>query len=526
MRMLTVTDLSIRFQGNSSHTVDRISFYITQGETFALVGESGSGKSITALSIMRLLSSQHVSYPSGSIQYHCDDILTMPEAQLRRLRGNRIGIIFQEPMSALNPLHTIGKQLHEALSTHQHLSPEALKTRILELLEEVELPYLSNRLNAYPHQLSGGERQRIMIAMAIANHPELLIADEPTTALDVHVQQQIMQLLKKLQKNKKMAILLISHDLHLVRKNASRVAIMQSGHIVETGDVNTVFASPQHPYTQKLLDSSPKGQAIPLPKKSIQLLECNNISVQFPTQKNWLGITTHYKKAVDNISLTLAKGETLGIVGESGSGKTTLAQAIARLISSNGTCVFRDIQLNTSSSETIRNNRKYLQYIFQDPYASLNPRLSIEQIIREGLDIHESSLSESEKQKKIHTIMDEVGLSSSMLQRYPHEFSGGQRQRISIARAMILNPNLVILDEPTSALDLSLQSQILELLRHLQQKYQTSYLFITHDLNVIRAIAHRIIVMHQGSVVESGVTQDIFEMPRSDYTKMLIQAIA
>jgi microcin C transport system ATP-binding protein len=524
MTLLHIKNLSIQWQNTPAPSVHNISFSIAKGSTFALVGESGSGKSITAMSILRLLSEHQVTYPTGEIIFQDQDMLKLPLQQLQRIRGNHIGIIFQEPMSALNPLHTIGKQLEESLRTHQRSSPQSLKERVLELLDEVELPHMASRLDSYPHQLSGGERQRIMIAMAIANHPQLLIADEPTTALDVNVQQHIIALLQKLQRKHNMAILLISHDLHLVKRVATHVAVMQHGNIVEYGDVTRIFSSPKHPYTIKLLHSTPQGKAIPLPKESKEILACNHITVRFPIQKNWLGKTTSYKIAVDDISFTLTQGETLGIVGESGSGKTTLTQAVAQLISSNGECIFQQTSLKTCTPDTLRNIRKHLQYIFQDPFSSLNPRLSIEQIILEGLDVHEPHSPESHKQERIAEILHDVGLEPSMLQRYPHEFSGGQRQRIAIARAMILKPSLAILDEPTSALDLSLQSQILDLLKNLQAKYHTSYIFITHDLAVIRAIAHKIIVMHQGKVVEANDTQSLFDSPQSDYTKTLIAA--
>lgn len=525
MSLLHINNLSIQFRGSPTPTVHHVNLSISCGETVALVGESGSGKSITALSTMRLLSEQLVSYPTGSITFQDKNILTMPRSELQLLRGNRISAIFQEPMSALNPLHTIGKQLREAVNTHQRLSRKATEARILESLDEVELPTMHHRLNAYPHQLSGGERQRIMIAIAIINIPDLLIADEPTTALDVHIQKNIMRLLTKLQEKHNMSILLISHDLNLVKHYASSVAIMKAGNIVEYAKTATIFSTPSHAYTKKLLDSAPKGHALHLPHDAEDILSCSHLSVRFPLSQNWMGKTTTYKNAVSEVFLQVKQGETLGIVGESGSGKTTLAQAIARLIPCAGTCLFQNIDFFRATSEEIRKQRQFIQYIFQDPFSSLNPRLTIEAIIREGLDIHEPLLTQQEKREKITSILHETGLSEEILPRYPHEFSGGQRQRIAIARAMILNPRLVILDEPTSALDLSLQSQILDLLKDLQKKYKTSYIFITHDLNVIRAIAHRIIVMKDGKMAETGSTEDIFISPKTDYTKMLIASI-
>lgn len=525
MTLLSIENLSIQFKGTNTPTVQHVNLSISSGETVALVGESGSGKSITALSIMRLLCEQIVSYPTGTITFQDKNILAMPRTGLQSLRGNRISAIFQEPMTALNPLHTIGKQLREAVLSHKKISQKDTETRITEALNDVELPHMLGRLNAYPHQLSGGERQRIMIAMAIINIPELLIADEPTTALDVHVQKSIMELLCNLQKKHNMSVLLISHDLNLVRHYASKVAIMQAGCIVEHGDVSIIFSNPSHNYTKKLLNSAPKGQALPIAQNAKTILSCSNLSVRFPQKQNWRGKTLTYKHAVNEISLQVKQGETLGIVGESGSGKTTLAQAIARLLPCTGTCEFQNNDFFKANNEEIRKQRQFIQYIFQDPFSSLNPRLTIEAIIREGLDIHEAHLSIREKTDKITSILQETGLSSDMLQRYPHEFSGGQRQRIAIARAMILNPRLVILDEPTSALDLSLQSQILDLLKRLQEKYKTSYIFITHDLHVIRAIAHRIIVMKDGKMAETGKTEQIFSSPATAYTQMLIASI-
>lgn len=606
--LLSVRNLSVSFHGEKQDfaAVKNISFAIKPGEMLALVGESGSGKSVTALSILQLLPHPAAFYPSGSIRFtppsqpspargEGEELMGANENLLRTIRGNKIAMIFQEPMTALNPLHTIGKQIAEQIMLHKPLGKKQVEVRVLELLEEVGLLSLvasqrsladnksandlqftthDSLLSRYPHQLSGGQRQRVMIAMALANNPSLLIADEPTTALDVTLQMQILGLLKQLQRERGMAILLITHDLPLVQRMADRVAVMKDGEIVDIGTVEEIFRSEEretrgeergarneenldrslplaprayHPYTRHLLTSEPRGTASPLAPRSSFLLACENVKVHFAQKRGIFGGARTYTQAVDGVSLAVKSGETVGIVGESGSGKSTLALALLRLIPSQGSIVYLGQKLETLSRKQINPLRKELQIVFQDPFGSLNPRMTIGDIIGEGLAIHFPELSQEERDSHIAEMLKEVGLPSlvdsrqslahnknandsrltthdSLLSRYPHEFSGGQRQRISIARAMVLRPKLVVLDEPTSALDVSVQSQVIDLLRTLQMQHGLSYLFISHDLRVIRALAHRIIVMKDGKIVEEGMTQQMLEAPRHPYTQTLIRA--
>jgi len=494
-----------------------------------MVGESGAGKSLTALSCLGLQPGS--AEISGGICFDGQEMVGANDAVLRQIRGKRVGMIFQEPMTALNPLHTIGRQIGEMLRNDDSIIRlfdsrihESANPRIISLLDQVGLSYLKDRLSAYPHELSGGERQRVMIAMAIANSPLLLIADEPTTAVDVTVQVKILSLLKELQKALGMAILFITHDLTIVRRLADRVAVMSQGEIVEQGKVSDIFAHPQHPYTQRLLASEPKGAPLPYATDAQVAVACEKLKVWFPIKKGLLARTSGYVKAVDDITISLPEKSTLGVVGESGSGKTTLGFALLRLIKSEGRILFMGKDISSLKTKTLRPLRQRMQVVFQDPYSSLNPRMNIRSIIEEGLLVYHPEKNEATRIAEIDAILNDVGLSPDMKTRYPHEFSGGQRQRISIARAMILRPSFVILDEPTSALDLSVQAQIIELLRHLQQKFGLTMLFISHDLRVIRAIAHRIIVMQNGKIVEQGDAAQIFAAPQQDYTKTLINA--
>ncbi|TIN08626.1 ABC transporter ATP-binding protein [Mesorhizobium sp.] len=524
--LLSVRDLSVAFaqEGRQSMAVDHISFDIAKGETVALVGESGSGKSVSALSVLKLLPYPAASHPSGKILFQGADLLAADEKALRRVRGNKITMIFQEPMTSLNPLHTIEQQIVEVLTLHQGLGDRQAKARILELLNEVGIREPEKRLDAYPHQLSGGQRQRVMIAMALANEPELLIADEPTTALDVTVQAQILELLAELKSRKGMSMLFITHDLGIVRKIADRVCVMTKGKIVETGPTKEIFASPQHSYTRHLLAAEPKGKPPAANAAARPVMTGQDIKVWFPIKKGFFRRTVDNVKAVDGIDVTVRAGQTLGVVGESGSGKTTLGLALARMISSTGTIQFNGRDINELSFNAMRPLRRELQIVFQDPFGSLSPRMSVSEIIEEGLKIHEPKLSPDERDKRIVDVLGEVGLDPATRNRYPHEFSGGQRQRIAIARAMVLNPRFVMLDEPTSALDMSVQAQVVDLLRSLQAKHDLAYLFISHDLKVIRALANDVIVMRNGRIVEAGPSEQIFERPQTDYTKALISA--
>ncbi|MCJ8517883.1 microcin C transport system ATP-binding protein [Pseudorhizobium tarimense] len=524
--LLSVRDLSVAFHqgGTTSLAVDRVSFDIKPGEVVALVGESGSGKSVTANSMLRLLPYPSASHPSGEILFGGHDLLKAPEQALRQVRGNQITMIFQEPMTSLNPLHTIEKQIGEILDLHQGITGQAARSRILGLLNQVGIREPEKRLQAYPHQLSGGQRQRVMIAMALANRPKLLIADEPTTALDVTVQAQILELLRRLKGEHGMSMLFITHDLGIVRKFADRVCVMTKGKIVESGDVESVFVNPQHPYTRHLLASEPRGEP-PLadPAKPV-VMEGEDIRVWFPIKAGFLRKVVDHVKAVDGVSLSLRAGETLGVVGESGSGKTTLGLALARLISSEGRIAFIGNNIANFSFTQMRPLRDRLQVVFQDPYGSLSPRMSVGEIIAEGLKVHEPALSADERDERVRWALTEVGLDPETRWRYPHEFSGGQRQRIAIARAMVLKPRFVMLDEPTSALDMTVQAQVVDLLRDLQKKHDLAYLFISHDLKVVKALANHVIVMRAGKVVEEGPAERIFQAPEKDYTKALMAA--
>ena len=524
--LLTVRDLSVEFQSGrtSSRAVERISFSIGKGETVALVGESGSGKSVSALSIMQLLPYPAASHPTGEIFFEGRDLLKIREGQMREIRGARISMIFQEPMTSLNPLHTIEKQVGEVLREHRGMARDEARTRTLTLLQRVGVQNAAERLDAYPHQLSGGQRQRVMIAMALANEPDLLIADEPTTALDVTIQAQILALLKELQSELGMAMLLITHDLGIVRKMAQRVYVMRRGRIVEEGPVERIFTAPSHSYTQHLLAAEPKGEPPEANPDGLVVLETDDLKVWFPIKRGLLRNTVGHIKAVDGVTLKLRAGETLGVVGESGSGKTTLGLAILRLVSSEGPIVYLGRRIDGLDSRAMRPLRKEMQIVFQDPYGSLSPRLSVAQIIEEGLLIQDKSLDYGQRRARVAKALDEVGLDPATQDRYPHEFSGGQRQRIAIARAMVLEPKFVMLDEPTSALDMTVQVQIVELLRDLQQKWGLAYIFISHDLRVIRAMAHKVMVMQGGDVVETGDCASVFTNPQSDYTKALMAA--
>jgi microcin C transport system ATP-binding protein len=525
MTLLTVKDLSVRFSPHGAATVDvvrHVSFSLEQGKTLALVGESGSGKSVSALSIMGLLPYPMASHPSGSIQFEGQELLNRGEDFLRQYRGNQIGMIFQEPMTALNPLHTIEQQIAESLIIHKKLTIKQARSRVIELLNLVGFPDGKDRLNAYPHQLSGGQRQRVMIAMALACEPKLLIADEPTTALDVTIQAGIIQLIQSLQTQFNMGLLLISHDLNMVAKIADSIAVMKQGEIVEKGTTQQILHTPQHSYTQALIAAEPSGSPLTVPQEEI-VIQAQNIEVGFKRSAAWFWQKPTLFKAVNDVSLTLKRGETLGIVGESGSGKSTLVYSLLRLLPSTGKIVFCGQAIESLTMKQMRPLRKQLQIIFQDPFSSLNPRLSISQIIAEGLEVH-SQLSPSEIEHEVISILKEVGLSEDVRHRYPHEFSGGQRQRIAIARALILRPEVLVLDEPTSALDRSIQADVINLLRSLQKKYNLSYLFISHDLKVIKAISHRIMVMKNGKVVEQGPTDQIVAQPQSPYAKKLMDA--
>ncbi len=523
MPLLTVNDLHVRFvQGaHIAHTVKGVSFSLEKGKTLGLVGESGSGKSITALSILRLLPDNAELY--GNITVNNTSIINASDAQIRQIRGHKVSMIFQEPMTALNPLHTIEKQINETLMLHLGLPWEQATKKTLELLALVGIKQAHSRLMAYPHELSGGQRQRVMIAMALACEPELLIADEPTTALDVTVQRQILSLLQALQKKLGMAVLFISHDLNLVRHVSDSICVMKDGMIVESNNTEALFQAPQHVYTRELLNAEPTGEPVPFKDHDNPVLTCENLSIWFPVKRGLFKRTIDHVKAVTDLSLSLKKGETLGIVGESGSGKTTLVLALLKLLPAKGHIVFQGQRVETLSQKAYRPLRRKIQIVFQDPYGSLSPRMTVADIIGEGLDIHHA-LSDNERTQSIESALRDVRLDPACKSRYPHEFSGGQRQRIAIARAIVLRPRVIVLDEPTSALDRTVQSQIISLLRQLQQKYQLSYLFISHDLAVVKAMSHRIMVMKAGSIVEEGKTEQLFENPEHLYTQSLIDA--
>lgn len=524
--LLNVKDLAIAFsvEGQEREVVHGVSFTVGRGETVALVGESGSGKSTTALSVLRLLPYPTAYHPSGAVYYEDKNIMRLPGEELRGLRGSKISMIFQEPMSSLNPLHTIEDQVLETILLHQKVSRKEAKEEVLRLLELVSLREAKKRLRDYPHQFSGGERQRVMIAMAIANKPDLLIADEPTTSLDVTIQSQILDLLMDLQKKFGMALLLITHDLRIVQKLAQRVYVMKKGHIVEQGKVEDVFSSPQDAYTQELINSEPKGEPSSLETKGKRpVLDVRNMCVSFQGERR-LFFKREEKEVVHDISFSLFKGQTLGILGESGSGKTSLAKAVLSLIPFKGNVQLNGKFVHDISSSDFRKLRKDIQVVFQDPFSSLNPRMTIAQIIGEGLKVHSLSTSKHQEKELIKKTIEEVLLPENVYDAYPHELSGGQRQRVAIARTIILNPEVIILDEPTSALDLSIQSQLIDLLKRIQKKYGTAYIFISHDLKVIKALSHKVLVMKEGKCIESGETYDVFHAPKTLYTKNLIVA--
>jgi microcin C transport system ATP-binding protein len=527
--LLTVRDLSVAFThgtdgGPETLAVDRISFDIGMGETMALVGESGSGKSVTALSILKLLPYPAARHPSGAITFKGREILHLAERDMRRVRGDDITIVFQEPMSSLNPLHTIEKQIGEILLLHRGLTGAAARARILEVLAQVGIPDPQSRLASYPHQLSGGQRQRVMIAMALANEPDLLIADEPTTALDVTVQAQIIELLQEIQKRLGMSLLFITHDLGIVRKIAQKVCVMKDGKIVEQGDVEHVFTAPAHPYTRALLAAEPKPDPAPPQPDAPMVLQTTDLKVWFPIKRGLMRKVVGHIKAVDGVSIELRKGETLGVVGESGSGKTTLGLAILRLISSQGPIVFMGNALQGLRFKQMRPFRHDMQIVFQDPYGSLSPRLSVADIIKEGLQVHHPRMAERERDERVIRALGDVGLDPATRFRFPHEFSGGQRQRIAVARAIVLEPTFIVLDEPTSALDMLIQAQMVDLLRELQKRRNLTYLFISHDLRVVAALASKLVVMRQGKVIEAGTAADLFKNPKNDYTRALLAA--
>jgi microcin C transport system ATP-binding protein len=524
--LLEVKDLSVAFSqgGRTTLAVDHVSFDIRKGETVALVGESGSGKSVTALSILKLLPYPAASHPSGSVMFKGSDLLDSDERDLLRVRGNNISMVFQEPMTSLNPLHTVAQQIGEVLAWHRGITGEEARSLTVELLSKVGIRDADTRLLDYPHQLSGGQRQRVMIAMALANNPDLLIADEPTTALDVTVQAQILKLLRELQAANGMAMLLITHDLGIVRHMAARVCVMRQGRIVEANETGKLFNQPEHEYTQMLLSAEPKGKPPPFDASAPVVMSAEKLKVWYPIKRGFFRRTVGYVKAVDGVDAEVRAGQTLGVVGESGSGKTTLGLAMLRLISSEGPILYLGRRVDSYGAKEMRPLRKEIQVVFQDPYGSLSPRLSIRQIVEEGLIVQGRSMNEAQRQARVAEALVEVGLDPETMDRYPHEFSGGQRQRIAIARALALEPRFIVLDEPTSALDMSVQAQIVDLLRALQERHNLAYMFISHDLKVVRALANEVIVMRNGIAVERGPTAQIFDHPQTDYTKALIAA--
>ncbi|MEG3617117.1 ABC transporter ATP-binding protein [Magnetovibrio sp. PR-2] len=525
-KLLEVKDLSVTF-GEGPRAVEAVrgvSFHVERGETVALVGESGSGKSVSALSIMKLLPYPLAKHPSGSVKFKGEELMDAPDGVMRALRGSDISMVFQEPLTSLNPLHPVGNQIAEMITTHQPLTKAQVQARVEELMDVVGLSAQIPRLKNLPHEFSGGQQQRIMIAMALANEPDLLIADEPTTAVDVTIQAQLLKLLADLQKKMGLGILFITHDLGIVRRIADRAYVMQGGELVESGDTASVFDNPQHPYTQRLLASEPKGRPDPVVAGAAEVLRADDIKVWFPIQKGFIRRTVGHVKAVDGIDVSVRRGHTLGIVGESGSGKSTLARALLRLERSNGVIRFKDQEIQNLDGKALQPLRADLQIVFQDPFGSLSPRMSVAQIIGEGLLVHDPASTEKTRRQTVAEVLEEVGLSADMMDRYPHEFSGGQRQRISIARALVLKPDVIALDEPTSALDVSVQAQIVDLLRDLQKKHELTYVFISHDLKVVRALAHDVMVMQKGKVVEYGSAQHIFDNPRVAYTRALMNA--
>ena len=520
MSLVKVHNLSVAF--GDRRVVDSVSFTLARGETLALVGESGSGKSLTALSLLQLLPPGAVC--TGLAVLDGTDMITAPEPRRRAQRGVAAGMVFQEPMNSLNPLTRIGLQVAEAISLHRALPAAALRARVIDILSQCGFPDAASRLDAFPHQLSGGQRQRVMIAMALANDPALLIADEPTTALDVTIQAQILKLLAEQKAARGLALLLISHDLAIVRRYADRVCVMKSGQVVEAGPVQAVFGAPQHPYTRMLLAAEPSGVPRPLPNDAEVLMEARNLRVHFPIRRGILRRTVGHVRAVDGLDITVRAGETVGLVGESGSGKSTTGYAMLRLQEAQGTIRFRGQDLAAVDKRSLRRLRAGMQIVFQDPFGSLSPRLTVGEIIAEGLTVHAPRLSAAERASRLEAALEEVGLPADSTDRYPHEFSGGQRQRIAVARAMVLKPRFVVLDEPTSALDMSVQAQIVDLLRQLQQTHALGYLFISHDLRVVRALAHRVVVLRQGVVVEEGAAEQVFARPGHDYTRALMAA--
>jgi microcin C transport system ATP-binding protein len=524
--LLAVEDLSVAFRSGGRETVavDRVSFTLEKGRTLALVGESGSGKSVTALSVVKLLSYPPARHPGGRILFKGEDLIAAPESRLRQIRGNAISMVFQEPMTSLNPLHTVERQIGEILSIHRGLSGAAARRRIIELLERVGLSDPAQRLAAYPHQLSGGQRQRVMIAMALANEPDLLIADEPTTALDVTIQAQILDLLAALRRDTGMAMLFITHDLGIVRRIADDTAVMREGRIVESGRTPALFAAPSHPYTKALIEAEPAGRPEPVPADAPAIVEVEDLKVWYPVKRGVLQRTVAHVKAVDGVGFTLREGETVGVVGESGSGKTTLGQAILRLIRSEGRIAVLGQRIDGRPGKAIRPLRRSMQIVFQDPFGSLSPRMSVEEIVAEGLAVLAPDMAYEARREAVSAALSDVGLDPASMDRYPHEFSGGQRQRIAIARALALDPKLIVLDEPTSALDRSVQAQIVALLLSLQARRRLAYLFISHDLKVVRALAHRVVVMKDGKVVEAGEAAQVMAAPTSEYTRRLMAA--
>ena len=523
--LLQVDSLGVVFgAADAQPAVVDVSFSVDYRQTVALVGESGSGKSVTALSVMQLLPYPFARHPAGSILYRGEQLLGAGQSVMRAVRGNEISMIFQEPMTSLNPLHTVDKQIAESLRLHKGLTGEKARSRVLQLLDQVGIRDAAQRLGAYPHELSGGQRQRVMIAMALANEPDLLIADEPTTALDVTIQAQILALLKQLQQDLGMALILITHDLGVVRKMADIIHVMKDGEVVEQGGTDEVFLRATHPYTQHLLSAEPSPKQARNTDATAEIISGSDIRVWYPIKKGLLGRVSGYVKACDGVDISVHAGRTVGVVGESGSGKTTLGLALMRLVSSQGEIHFRGEPVHSLDNRQMRSFRNRMQIVFQDPFGSLSPRLSVQQIVEEGLQVHEPALTQQERLTQVSRVLDDVGLSAASMHRFPHEFSGGQRQRIAIARAMVLKPSLVVLDEPTSALDMSVQVQIVELLRALQDRYQLAYIFISHDLKVVRALSDEIIVMRRGKVVESGDAQQIVSAPQTEYTKALMSA--
>ncbi len=524
--LLKVRGLDVDFTagGNVTHAVKGASFDIPRGETLALVGESGSGKSVTALSILQLLPYPVAAHPKGSILFEGEELIGAPQARLQSVRGNRISMIFQEPTTSLNPLNSVGKQVAEAIMLHRKLPKDQAYRRVEELFEMVALGETAKRLKAYPHEFSGGQRQRVMIAMALACEPDLLIADEPTTALDVTVQAEILKLLSDLQRRLGMSMLIITHDLNIVRHMADEVCVMKSGEIVEAGATKRIFETPSHAYTQHLLAAEPKGDPLEVAEAAEEVITCDDLKVHFPIKDGVFRSTRGYVKAVDGVTISVREGQTVGVVGESGSGKTTLGMALLRLERSEGLIRFRGEDIQGRNFKQMLPLRQSMQVVFQDPYGSLSPRLSIGQIVEEGLKVHAADMPRDERRALIGETLAEVGLDPESQDRYPHEFSGGQRQRVSIARALVLKPRLIVLDEPTSALDMSVQAQIIDLLRELQRKHGLAYLFISHDLKVIRAISHEVVVLRDGKVMEQGPATQIFDAPRHDYTKTLMAA--